>query len=818
MRINISPKTILLLSTISFLSYSLHAQEESVCPNLNFSELNFTNWVCKVATSRISYSTAYQYLKWKDSTPVFSRHTIMSDIYGYDPHTCNGSPNKLALVPDGFHQSARIGNDSANFQADAIIYEMTVDSNNDLLLLHFAVVFYDPGHPQSKQPYFELRIQDTNGNLLNVDCNSYAVACAEDIPGFQYCDTNIRWRDWTTVGVNLSPLIGQTIYIVIATADCGAGAHFGYGYAVGECRPMKIDIHYCESALEASLVAPEGFVSYKWYNQIGVIVGIERELVLQNPPDGETYTVTMTSAIGCTSTLSCLIEKTMIAPDFIIDSLTNLCYPTKVHLAQTAYTSRSKISYWEWNISKISEDKGTEFISRDSSLSYQFQDTGHYKILLTVFSENGCVDTASAIVYSYPDQKLEVLITAPDLICKFTETEIFASGAATYRWEGVKRKITDTSAIIDRGGMYTVKGSDNKGCFDYDTVYVDDLEFEIEYTTTDNPCYGYNTGTIKISKIKGEYLLPLSHYWADLGYTGGIPTDNRNELAAGFYMLYAEDDRGCFRYDTIEIKEPEDVTIVFDTLVDEICHIPGYIKVHAKGGTSPYTYLWTSNQFPSDEHPNPPVCEQNIKELTHGFYTVTVIDNNKCPEKVKTYEVELIEEPVADFVTESYNVPINVIFTLTDNSKGNPIIWLWDLDNGKNQSGNVVRISFTKVGDYYVTLYIEDPNGCIDSITKKFHIYDDLRVYIPNAFTPNEDGINDVFKPEMSEYVKEGYVFEIFNRKGEKIFTTSDTEVGWDGKIDGKLITTTTIYSYRVVVKDFSSKDHEFTGHVTLLK
>ena len=97
-------------------------------------------------------------------------------------------------------------------------------------------------------------------------------------------------------------------------------------------------------------------------------------------------------------------------------------------------------------------------------------------------------------------------------------------------------------------------------------------------------------------------------------------------------------------------------------------------------------------------------------------------------------------------------------------------------------------------------------------------LFRSLTVYVPNAFTPNGDGTNDIFKPEMLENVKEGYVFEIFDRWGQKVFATTDTEEGWDGKIGGKPVTTTTVYSYRIVARDFTGQDHEYVGHVTLLK
>ena len=979
-------KSLLLTMLILMISHSLKAQLNSACPNLDFSQGTFNGWVCKISTSQSRPSTAYKDLIWTGSTPVGDRHTIMTDIYGYDQHTCNGNPNdKLSLVPDGFNQSARVGNDYTMYEADCIVYQMTVDTNNALMLLHFGVVFQDPNHSAAQQPCFELRIQDASGNLLNVGCNRYFVVCDAGIPGFIDCGTDIRWRDWTTVGVSLFDLIGQTIYIVLATADCGQGGHYGYGYVVGECRPMEIQVQYCEGATVARLEAPEGFVNYIWRGPNGGTVGNNQKLSIQNPPDGATYTVEMTSAIGCISTLSCVIEKTMIAPDFTCDSLTNICYPTTVHLAQFAYASGSDVAYWDWNISKYSENQGTEYVSGDSALSYTFQDTGHYKILLTVYTENGCADTASVIVYSYPAPV--VVIDAPDLICKYSETEIFASGAEVYEWQNVKRRNTDTSAIIDRGGFYILKGTDARGCIDYDTVEVNDLEFQIQYTTKDNPCFDYDSGSIKITKIIGDYVVPVFHYWKDLGDTNSAPTDNRTQLVAGSYIVYSIDDQNCHRYDTIEIKEPEDVKIVLDTLVGERCRIPGFIEIHAEGGTPPYAYSWNSNLFPSAKYPNPPVTDSNIYELTPGDYTLTVVDKNNCPQKVKTYTipivenpiisvtnlihetcsdengsirvftnnplpplqytwyynnsvidtatateektnlkagdykivvlagnnpncmdtvetkiydhpipeifldtispeychrsdgfikisvkahidstvnnvdyndsltytwtpsvgngtyidslptgtykivvndkvcensanytVEFVEGPVADFVANSYNVATNLMFTLSDNTKGKPIIWLWNLGNENHESGNVIRTSYSEVGDFFVTLYVEDANRCFDSITKKIHVYKEIKIFIPNAFTPNNDGNNDEFKPEILEYQKEGYLLEIFDRWGQKVFSGNDPDKGWNGLINGKPVTTTTVFSYRLIARDFNGKEYEYVGHVTLLK
>jgi len=152
------------------------------------------------------------------------------------------------------------------------------------------------------------------------------------------------------------------------------------------------------------------------------------------------------------------------------------------------------------------------------------------------------------------------------------------------------------------------------------------------------------------------------------------------------------------------------------------------------------------------------------------------------------------------------------MFTLSDNTKGKPIIWLWNLGNENHESGNVIRTSYSEVGDFFVTLYVEDANRCFDSITKKIHVYEELKVFIPNAFTPNGDNINDEFKPKMLEYLEEGYLLEIFDRWGQKVFYTNDPDKGWNGLINKKPVTTTTVFSYRLIARDFTGQEHEFVA------
>jgi gliding motility-associated-like protein len=95
---------------------------------------------------------------------------------------------------------------------------------------------------------------------------------------------------------------------------------------------------------------------------------------------------------------------------------------------------------------------------------------------------------------------------------------------------------------------------------------------------------------------------------------------------------------------------------------------------------------------------------------------------------------------------------------------------------------------------------------------------EDVAVYIPNTFTPNDDNINDVFNVKGLGLKSEGYMMQIFDRWGTLVYTTRDINKGWDGTIKGQKASDG-VYIYSVkVIGDNGLGKKEFKGHVTLLK
>jgi gliding motility-associated-like protein len=88
---------------------------------------------------------------------------------------------------------------------------------------------------------------------------------------------------------------------------------------------------------------------------------------------------------------------------------------------------------------------------------------------------------------------------------------------------------------------------------------------------------------------------------------------------------------------------------------------------------------------------------------------------------------------------------------------------------------------------------------------------------MPNTFSPNNNGVNDVLLPFGRSWLSENYSFKIFNRWGQLVFQTKTISEGWDGKSKGDLCPNDT-YFYIVQITDFYDTHHEFKGHITLLR
>jgi gliding motility-associated-like protein len=204
-----------------------------------------------------------------------------------------------------------------------------------------------------------------------------------------------------------------------------------------------------------------------------------------------------------------------------------------------------------------------------------------------------------------------------------------------------------------------------------------------------------------------------------------------------------------------------------------------------------------------------------------GTHTITVAgtDVNGCV-SIRTGTIEVYPKPNADF-TFSPSKPIvnnDSEVSFTDLSSGADLLqWNWFFMNTNQHQSTLQNPIFVykEAGDYVIAMVVKSSRGCADTVLKRITIGEDYGLWVPNAFTPNADGINDIFQPKGFGITK--YDLEIFDRWGEKIFTSNNFEVGWDGVYNNKM-SQDDVYQWRIRVTNVFGAKKEYIGHVTLIK
>src|SRR5690606_23184482 len=131
---------------------------------------------------------------------------------------------------------------------------------------------------------------------------------------------------------------------------------------------------------------------------------------------------------------------------------------------------------------------------------------------------------------------------------------------------------------------------------------------------------------------------------------------------------------------------------------------------------------------------------------------------------------------------------------------GDVVEWWYDFQDGSSSEKEEPAHTFPEAGFYSVMQTVYNQFGCVDSTLRPVKV-DGFLVYIPNAFTPNEDGINEIFRPSIYGEEIRLYSFRIWNRWGEEVFFTEDPEEGWNGaEPSGKHYAESEVYPYKIVI------------------
>lgn len=192
-----------------------------------------------------------------------SRHTI----HYREGETDSRTDNLLPTKPAGALASVRLGNWNTGSEWESITYTLTVGDDIGVLLLKYAVVLQDPDHSAIEQPRFTLEILNANGQLIDATCGSADFKASANLgAGWHTAGSGydlVRWKEWTTVGMNVRELRGQVIKIRLTTYDCSQSGHYGYAYFTLDCSSGEMQGVTCGEK-PRTLSVDDGF-NYHWY-------------------------------------------------------------------------------------------------------------------------------------------------------------------------------------------------------------------------------------------------------------------------------------------------------------------------------------------------------------------------------------------------------------------------------------------------------------------------------------------------------------------------------------------------------------------------
>ena len=242
----------------------------------------------------------------------------------------------------------------------------------------------------------------------------------------------------------------------------------------------------------------------------------------------------------------------------------------------------------------------------------------------------------------------------------------------------------------------------------------------------------------------------------------------------------------------------------FETTAPNQACIGDTVSLSARGGL---TYLWTTGS-----------SDTSIKiKLLHDTIVQVIVSDTVCGNKLDTISISVksYSKPDVTYTTDATEVYLNqhVKFRYTGDSRDR-VVWDIQKTNTSSRTGHGVNVQFIDTGDAYVKIISTNSFGCTDSSLHTINIKNEV-LFFPDAFTPNKDGLNDVFKPGGMGI--NSYNFVIFNRWGERIFETDIVNNGWDGTFKGEPAQQDN-YVYYASAKGESGRMYYYSGNIVLIR
>ncbi|MBL4625944.1 MAG: gliding motility-associated C-terminal domain-containing protein, partial [Flavobacteriales bacterium] len=465
---------------------------------------------------------------------------------------------------------------------------------------------------------------------------------------------------------------------------------------------------------------------------------------------------------------------------------------------------------------------------------------GNYCVSVTDI--NGCIDV-SCDNLNEPAQMIVVVATSNPTPCVGQETTIWAvpsGGFTPYNsivWSG------DGTGLVGYGNhpinmppnsneTYIATVYDNNGCFNSDTVnIVSGTELLMNTPGVVEICLGDST-TICSSGSGGLGTNSYQWTWSNNVTCIGVGTccQTVNPTDTTQYMITLED--GCTTPASaiVTVVVNPIPTSAYGVLNSEGC--PPF-EAHFNGNSSMdnTTIYWDFDNDGIDDHVDTDIQGGVISTPIYtyensGLYTVnlTVVSAAGCSSSVSIQDyIYVYPSPIASFTTDPTTTTNLTPFVEVDASStiGGDSLLTWDFDDPFDTDtahGEILQHTYLDTGHYYIALDVVNVYGCHDYDTVLFVITPDFTLYVPNTFTPDDDGINDGFRLIGIGIID--YELLIFDRWGERIFYTNDQTEEWMGDYNYNGVTVPIgTYVWKAYITQHSwTEPRIYIGHVNVVR
>ncbi|MCU0436254.1 MAG: PKD domain-containing protein [Bacteroidia bacterium] len=378
----------------------------------------------------------------------------------------------------------------------------------------------------------------------------------------------------------------------------------------------------------------------------------------------------------------------------------------------------------------------------------------------------------------------------------------------TYGWNTTPAQNTATAANLGPGN-YTCTVSDTSGCTSNITVTITQPQVLSATSSNDTSLCGGNNLLLWVNPTGGTS--PYSVIWS----TGGPPSDTAavSPVTTTTYGFIVTDSSGCTFADSITVTVSQSGTAALAASPDGC--VPWPVQF-TDLSTAPGSVTITSWQWDFGDGNFSTLQNPNHTYTTAGSYSVTLVVtfSNGCTSNAALSTlVNIYNSPVASF---SYAELGGGQVQFTDLSV-NATTWQWsfgDANSSTQQNPLHTYDLMLNNGGMDVQLIVTNSFGCADTATQRIEVRDFI-IYIPNTFTPDGNGNNDGFTAYGIGIEK--FEMYIFDRWGMLLYTSNNMNQPWDGTFKGNPVQIDT-YVYKINVIDVFSKQHNYIGHVNVLR